>query len=162
LRQPNRRTKGHPDDALQCVGFALLNPSYALCYHCLLASRDEVFLAKKSTAFDLFTFVAGAALDTGKPFSLRCNCDAVVTIMPPFQDEYVVCPRCEATIRMLVLEGDPGYIIGAGSDGNPTLLPVQGSSKPHPNQLSKEEREAILAKVRENIPKKWDESGQSK
>ena len=36
--------------------------------------------------FDLYTFVAGTALETGKPFPLTCNCGAVVTIMPPFQD----------------------------------------------------------------------------
>ena len=111
-------------------------------------------MARKPKQFDLYTFVAGAALATGKPFALECNCGAVVTIMPPFQDEYVVCPRCEATIRMLVVEGDPGYIIGAGADGNPTLLPVQGSSQPHPNQLSSEKRDAILAKVRHQIRKR--------
>lgn len=86
-------------------------------------------MAKKNKVFDLYTFVAGAALEADAPFALECNCGAVVTIMPPFQDEYVVCPRCEASIRMLVVEGDPGYIIGAGPDGNPTLLPVQGSSR---------------------------------
>ncbi len=116
-------------------------------------------MAKKGQTFDLYTFVAGAALETGKPFALECNCGAVVTIMPPFQDEYVVCPRCESTIRMLVVEGDPGYIIGAGPDGRPTLLPVQGSSKPHPNRLSQQERDAILAKVSEHVPPKRDASG---
>ncbi len=108
---------------------------------------------KSKKEYDLYTFVAGAALETGKPFRLECNCGGVVTIMPPFQDEDAVCPRCGAKIRMLVLEGDPGYIIGKGPDGNPTLLPVQGSTQPHPNQLSPKERDAILAKVRDKIPK---------
>ena len=57
--------------------------------------------------FDLYTFIAGAALEKGEPFPLECNCSGVVTIMPPFQDEFVVCPRCESRIRMLVIEGDP-------------------------------------------------------
>ena len=104
--------------------------------------------------FDLYTFVAGAALEAGKPFPMECNCGGVVTIMPPFQDEYVVCPRCESKIRMLVIEGDPGYIIGADPDGAPKLLPVQGSSKPHPGKLSASEREAILARVQEQIEAK--------
>jgi hypothetical protein len=104
-------------------------------------------VSKKRETFDLYTFVAGAALENGTPFPVECNCSAVITIMPPFQDEYVVCPRCELTIRMLVVEGDPGYIIGGGPDGKPTLLPVQGSSQPHPNQLSRRQRDAILAKV---------------
>jgi hypothetical protein len=104
--------------------------------------------------FDLYTFIAGAALERGNPFPLECNCGGVVTIMPPFQDEFVVCPRCEARIKMLVIEGDPGYIIGADPDGTPKLLPVQGSSKPHPCKLSAAERDAILAQVRERFGKK--------
>jgi hypothetical protein len=47
-----------------------------------------------------------------------------------------------------VIEGDPGYVIGADPDGTPKLLPIQGSSKPHPNKLSKTECEAILEQVR--------------
>jgi hypothetical protein len=103
--------------------------------------------------FDLYALVAGAALERGKPFPLQCNCGGVVTIMPPFQDEFVVCPRCEARIRILVVEGDPGYIIGANSDGTPQLLPVQGSSKPHPDKLPAAERDAILAQIKERFRK---------
>ena len=105
----------------------------------------------KKMDFDLYSFVAGSAVKTGKLFPLECNCGGIVTVMPPFQDEYVVCARCEAKIKMLVIEGDPGYIIGQGSDGEPMLIPVQGSSKPHPNQLSREEREAILAEVKQQM-----------
>jgi len=104
--------------------------------------------------FDLYTFVAGAALEGGSPFPLKCNCGGVVTIMPPFQDEYVVCPRCESRIKMLVIEGDPGYIIGADPDGIPKLLPVQGSSKADPSKLSAAERAAILAAVQARFGKK--------
>lgn len=104
--------------------------------------------------FDLYTFVAEAALESGKPFPLQCNCGGVVTIMPPFQDEHVVCPRCEARIRMLVIGGDPGYIIGADSDGNPRLLPVQGSASAHPSTLAPSERDAILGKARAQIEKR--------
>lgn len=105
-------------------------------------------MANDSSRFDLYTFVAGAALEPGRPFRLKCNCGGVVTIMPPFQDEFVVCARCESRIRMLVIEGDPGYIIGADSSGMPQLLPVQGSSSPHPNTLTAAEQEAILSKAR--------------
>lgn len=111
-------------------------------------------MAKEKPKFDLYAFVAGAALDKGKPFSLECNCGGVVTIMPPFQDEFVVCPRCESRIRMLVIEGDPGYIIGAEADGTPTLLPVQGSASVHPNKLPPAERKEILARVRAQTEKK--------
>jgi len=111
-------------------------------------------MPQKPESFDLYTFVAAAALETGRAFPLECNCGGVVTIMPPFQDEYVVCPRCESRIKMLVIGGDPGYIIGANPDGTPTLLPVQGSSKPHPAKLSATERDAILARVQEQFGRK--------
>jgi len=111
-------------------------------------------MTQHTERFDLYTFIAGAALERGKPFLLECNCGGIVTIMPPFQDEYVVCPRCEAMIKMLVIEGDPGYIIGADPDGTPKLLPVQGSSKQHPGKLSPSERDAILAQVKQQFGKK--------
>jgi DNA-directed RNA polymerase subunit RPC12/RpoP len=108
-------------------------------------------MSKQPAQFDLYTFVAGAALETGKPFQLVCNCGGVVTIMPPFEDEYVVCPRCESRIKMLVMEDDPGYIIGKDTDGTLKLLPVQGSSIPHPDELSPAERENVLAKIRTQL-----------
>jgi hypothetical protein len=111
-------------------------------------------MPQKPKQFDLYTFVAAVALETGKPFPLECNCGGVVTIMPPFQDEHVVCPRCESKIRMLVIEGDPGYIIGADPDGTPKLLPVQGSAKPRPSKLSAAERDAIMAQVQAQLATK--------
>lgn len=111
-------------------------------------------MPRKPKKFDLYAFVAGAALETDQPFALECNCGGVVTIMPPFQDEYVDCTRCESRIKMLVIEGDPGYIIGSDPDGSPKLLPVQGSTKPHPSKLSATEREAILKNVREQLERK--------
>src|SRR2546425_1476550 len=111
-------------------------------------------MARKTQTFDLYAFVAQAAIETGRPFPLECNCGGVVTIMPPFQDEYVVCSRCESKIKMLVIEGDPGYIIGADPDGTPRLLPVQGSSRPHPNTLPAAEREAILADIQARFDRK--------
>ena len=111
-------------------------------------------MSKRKPQYDLYTFVAGTFLQTGKPFPIECNCGGVVTIMPPFQDEFVVCPRCESRIRMLVIEGDPGYIIGAEADGTPTLLPVQGSTSKHPAKLSPDERNVILTRVREQMEKK--------
>ena len=55
---------------------------------------------------------------------------------------------------MLVIEGDPGYIIGAETDGSPRLLPVQGSTSPHPSKLTVSERDAILEKVRTQLATK--------
>ncbi len=111
-------------------------------------------MPQKENEFDLYTFVAGAALEKDTPFQLECNCGGVVTIMPPFQDEYVVCSRCESKIKMLVIEGDPGYIVGADPGGTLRLLPVQGSSRPHPNTFPAAEREAILADIRARFGRK--------
>lgn len=110
-------------------------------------------MSRSPKKFDLYTFVAGAALEAEAPFPLQCNCGGIVTIMPPFQDEYVVCPRCESTIKMIVIQGDPGYIIGADPDGTPRLLPVQGGSQPHPSTLSQSERDSILASVQAQLGK---------
>ena len=120
----------------------------------LTARISAEHMSKHTKNFDLYTFVAADALEAGKPFPLECNYGGIVTIMPPFQDECVICARCESRIKMVVIEGDPGYIIGAEPDGTPKLLPVQGSSKSHPNQLSATERDAILAQVRDQLEKK--------
>jgi hypothetical protein len=49
-----------------------------------------------------------------------------------------------------------GCVIGEDGEGNPRLLPVQGSSQWNPSELSNEEREAILAKVRQQMAKKGE------
>ena len=91
-------------------------------------------------------------MEKGEPFFLKCNCGGAVTIMPPLQEEFVVCPLCESKIKILVLEGDPGYVAGLGSDGKtPTLIPVQGSSEP---PLAPEEREQALRNIEETIKKR--------
>jgi hypothetical protein len=114
---------------------------------------------KRRKTYDLYTFVARPALEKGEPFPVRCNCGGVITVMPPFQDEYVVCPQCESTIGMHVIDGDPGFIIGLEPDGQPKLIPVQGSSSRHPNQLSQQERESILAEAREQMSRRPKSNG---
>lgn len=99
----------------------------------------------------VFTFIASDAIKGNNPFPVHCNCGGVITIMSPMQEGQVVCPICKTTIKMLVIEGNPGYVIGQGADGEPTLLPVQGSTAKPINMLSKDEREAILKEVKDNI-----------
>jgi hypothetical protein len=103
-------------------------------------------MPQKPKQFDLHTFVAAAALEAGKAFPLECNCGGVVAIMPPFQENALSARAANRKIRMLAIEGDPAYIIGADPDGTPRLLPVQGSSKPHSIKLTAVERDAILAR----------------
>lgn len=77
---------------------------------------------------DLFTFVAEIALQSGQPVPITCNCGGVITIIPPMQEDLVVC-RGESRIKINVLSGDPGYVMGMSPNGEPMLIPVQGSSK---------------------------------
>lgn len=106
----------------------------------------------KKPKFDLVTFVAGAAVERGEVLFLKCNCGGAITVMPPLQEEVVVCPICESRIRIHVLEGDPGYIAGLGVDGKtPILILVQGSSVP---PLSPKEREEALKNIQESIDKR--------
>ena len=100
---------------------------------------------------DLYTFVAGKAIENSKPFQLRCNCSGTITIMPPFQEKLVICPICEANIHILIIEGDPGYIIGQNPDGAPSLLPVQGSSHPSIDSLTEEEKNKIISNLQEKM-----------
>jgi hypothetical protein len=101
---------------------------------------------------DLFTFVAGVAIKRNEPLPITCNCGGVITIMPPLQEEIVICARCESRIKIIVLEGDPGYVFGADPSGEPMLIPVQGSSK-EKLQLSEEERRQALDDARKRFGK---------
>jgi hypothetical protein len=94
---------------------------------------------------NLVTFLSGPALKKGKPFPVRCNCAATITLMPPFEEEQVICPDCEASIKLLVIDGPVGYVYGRDPDGTPRLIHVQGSSSPHPDTLSPERRAELLS-----------------
>ena len=69
----------------------------------------------------------------------------------------VVCPKCETLIKMMVIEGDPGYVIGQDAEGEPTLLPVQGSKAKPIIMLSKEERQSILVNIKKKLKGDFDE-----
>src|SRR4051812_1964615 len=57
---------------------------------------------------DLFTFVAGVAAERNEPLPITCNCGGVITIMPPIQQNLVVCARCESRIKIFVLGANMG------------------------------------------------------
>lgn len=97
---------------------------------------------------DLFTFVAEVAVQRGDPIPITCNCEGVITIMPPLQEELVVCPRCESRIKLIVLSGDPGYVVGRAPNGDPMLIPVQGSSR-EKLEMPEEKRQEILGRLAE-------------
>jgi hypothetical protein len=115
-------------------------------------------MATKKT-HDLYTFVAGAAIEKSEAFFLKCNCGGTVTIMPPFQEESVICPSCESSIGIHVVEGDPSCFLGLDpKTGKEFLIHVQGSSAIPPHQLPEQEREEIISKFKENLEKAREKS----
>lgn len=99
----------------------------------------------------LYTFVAEDAIKSSNIFTLNCNCSGKVTIIPPFQENQVICPDCESVIKILVVSGDPGYIIGADGQGEPKLLPVQGSKFKPIELLTETEKNRIIENVKIKI-----------
>jgi len=99
----------------------------------------------------LYTFIAEDAITDTKLFTLKCNCGGTITIMSPFQEKQIICPQCESIIKLLVVSGDPGYIIGAEENGKPKLLPVQGSKACPIELLTEQEKSDILNKVKRKI-----------
>jgi len=99
----------------------------------------------------LFTFVAEDAIKNSDTFTLNCNCGGSVIIMSPFQEKEVTCPECESLIKILIVSGDPGYVIGADENGEPKLLPVQGSKAQPIELLTESEKNKILQKVKNQM-----------
>jgi len=103
---------------------------------------------------ELYTFVAEDAISNSKIFTLKCNCGGKVNIMPPFQEKQVTCPQCESIIKILVISGDPGYVIGAEKNGEPKLLPVQGSKACPVELLTESEKNKILQNIKSKLKDK--------
>lgn len=82
--------------------------------------------------------------------------------MPPFEEESFICPSCEASIKIIGLEGDPGYVVGRDPAGKTMLIPVQGSSAKPVHLMTTEERDGIIKNIEENIGKKEDDHGGSR
>ena len=61
------------------------------------------------------------------------------------------CESCGTTIKALILEGDPGYVL-TSKDGIDALLCPQGSSSPPVSSLTPAERAEII-KTMKSRPK---------
>ena len=101
--------------------------------------------------FDMYTFVAGAALKDGTTFHIRCNCGGRAPITPPLATDFVICPDCGTSIKFLVMEGDPGYVVGQAPDGEPMLIPVQGTKAKPPTP---EQRARAIEEIKKKFSKK--------
>jgi hypothetical protein len=116
-------------------------------------------------AKEMFTMVAGGALEADTVFNLRCNCGGNAPVTPTSVVGFGyskkggptrsvgklegLCERCGTTIKAMVLEGDPGYVLTI-QDGKDVLFLPQGSTSVPVSQLSPEERAEILAQLKEH------------
>lgn len=123
-----------------CISFTGVNNSETLHSGGSIVTEND---------YDLHTFIAESALRPGMAFNVQCNCGGVAPVTPPLKTEFVVCPKCLSKIRLLILEGDPGYILGRDpQSGKEFLIRAQGSSVPPPETLPDKERARIIAKMK--------------
>lgn len=126
-----------------------------------------IFNTRNHTMSELYTFVAGGALEADATFNVKCNCGGDAPITPRSTAGYgfskkgpevkVVdkietrCPRCGTKITATVLEGDPGYVL-TSREGIEALFLPQGSTSKPVSELSEVERRAIIAEMKRRIP----------
>lgn len=112
---------------------------------------------------ELYTFVAGGALENDDTFNVKCNCGGDAPIRPKSTAGYgfskkgpeikvvdkidSVCGSCGTKITATVLEGDPGYLLTSNGGVESLFLP-QGSTSPPVSELSPQERAAIIKEMK--------------
>jgi hypothetical protein len=101
----------------------------------------------------LVTFVSGKKLAENDGVPIVCNCGCFAILKKGFKRERWECFGCGSTIKMLALEGDPGYIAGLNPDGSPKLIPVQGSDAKSLNELTAEEKDRMLKAMLASVDK---------
>ena len=106
----------------------------------------------KQEKYDLFTFISENAFRVDNPFQLKCNCKSIISIYKPFASEYVICPRCELKIKLIMLSGSPGYVmVGDGKDGPFRPVKVQGSKAKEVEDLTRDELDSILSSFKRGV-----------
>jgi len=115
---------------------------------------------------DLYTFVAGGALESDATFNVKCNCGGDAPIKPKSTAGYgfskkgpeikvvdkieTKCVACGTKITATVLEGDPGYVLTANAGVESLFLP-QGSTSPPVSSLSAAERAQIIKEMKARV-----------
>ena len=110
----------------------------------------------------LYTMVAGGALEVDEVFNVKCNCGGNAPITPQSVKGYgfskkggatkvvdkldALCQSCDTPIKILVLHGDPGYVLTKNQGVCQLFLP-QGSTSPPVSSLSAQEQMQIIAEM---------------
>lgn len=115
---------------------------------------------------ELFTFVAGGALESDSIFNVKCNCGGDAPIKPESTAGYgfskkglevrvvdkieTKCSACGTKITATILEGDPGYILTA-NNGHEALFLPQGSTSVPISDLMPTEQAKIIKEMKGRI-----------
>lgn len=116
-------------------------------------------MAKKES---LYTMVAGAVLEQDTEYNVRCNCGGDAPIVPKSVKGYgygkkggamrvvdkmeAQCNKCGSAIVVLVIEGDPGYVL-TQNGGVASLFRPQGSTSTAVPDLTVGEYTKILQEM---------------
>lgn len=95
-------------------------------------------------ACDLYAVVANAAIRSRDEIDIHCNCGTRVPWKKPFQESTVLCGNCGSRIGLMVVSGDPGYLVGVNPDGTEFPMTVHGSRAKPAYLLTAEERAEIV------------------
>ena len=111
----------------------------------------------------LYTLVAGGALEADTTFNLKCNCGGDAPITPKSTAGYgfskkgpevkvvdkieSTCSACGTRITATILEGDPGYVLTSNNGVDALLLP-QGSTSSPVSRLTPAERAQIIQQIK--------------
>jgi hypothetical protein len=112
---------------------------------------------------ELYTFVAGGALESDATFNVKCNCGGDGPIKPKSTAGYgfskkgarltvvdkieTKCTACGTKITASILEGDPGYVLTSTKGVEAIFLP-QGSTSRPVSDLTPEERAQIIKEMK--------------
>lgn len=95
-----------------------------------------------------YFFITKNHVESQKIINLKCNCGTINYWKPPHDSSALYCKNCGSKFELIVMEGDPGYIITSNGP-----VKVIGSSVPDFNELSVEEQNNLIKKCEEVINK---------
>jgi hypothetical protein len=107
----------------------------------IISNLKSKFIARNS---EYIFFIREGLIDSREVIDLTCMCRVTRHWKPPHENAELFCKNCGSKFRLIVLEGDPGYII---TDSGP--IKVIGSSAPDFRDLPPEQQQALLEKVKE-------------
>jgi hypothetical protein len=109
---------------------------------------------------ELTTFISSTAVEEGEGIPISCNCSFMSLWLPKRGQtvEQMVCWACGSSIRLLLLEGDGGYVPGRVA-GKTELFDIQASKSVPAWRLPQGEREKIIREFDQRRPENRESAG---